>query len=135
MIQIIDGVKGSGKTGRIIDAANADAEKTSGNVVFLSTTDSYRVSIKPQIKFIYTKDEGVNGKDAVVAFVKGMLAANYDITSVFVDGTLNMLGGISVKSAEFEDFYKAIEGISNKTSVKFVLSISCDHNDLPSFVK
>lgn len=132
MVQIISGVKGSGKTGKIIEAANS--ENTNGNVVFLSTTDSYRVSIKPQIKFIDTKEEGVSGSDNVIAFIKGMLAANYDITALFIDGTLGMIKA-TADSKEFKEFYNTLVSISDKSSVKFVITVSCDEKDLQNYIK
>ena len=52
MIQVIFGKKGSGKTKRILDMANASVKEAKGNVLFIDDDKSYTLSLKPQIRFI-----------------------------------------------------------------------------------
>ena len=50
MIQVIFGKKGSGKTKRILDMANASVKEAKGNVLFIDDDKSYTLSLKPQIR-------------------------------------------------------------------------------------
>ena len=52
VIQIIFGKKGSGKTKRILDMANASLKDAKGNVFFIDISKSYTINLKPQIRFI-----------------------------------------------------------------------------------
>ena len=52
MIHLIYGAKGSGKTKRIIDMANASIDTTTGDIVFITDTNRYMYDIKYQIRFI-----------------------------------------------------------------------------------
>jgi len=55
MISVIYGAKGSGKTKRIMDAANAVAEKASGQVIFI-TDNSQSLGVNANVKFINVAD-------------------------------------------------------------------------------
>ena len=98
MIKIIEGAKGTGKTKKIIETANYGLGERKGDTVFLSTTTRYRTEIKPQIKFIDAKGEGIVGKEMLFGFIKGMLAANYDIEYIFIDGVYKIMG-VEIDSA------------------------------------
>lgn len=66
MIQVIFGKKGSGKTKRILDMANASVKEAKGNVLFIDDDKSYTLSLKPQIRFIDASEYAVKGKGAVL---------------------------------------------------------------------
>ncbi len=134
MIQIIDGEKGSGKTKKMIDLANETAVAGKGITVVLTTTDRYRMEIKPTVRFVDITEEGVNNYERLIGFIKGMLCTNYDIESVFVDGIHKMLG-VGIDSPVMADFFLALDAIGEKASVKFILTISCAKEELPGFIK
>lgn len=131
MITIIDGAKGTGKTKRILDKANGVLSEIKGDVVFLATTTRYRMEIKPQIRFIDAKTEGIANKDALVGFLKGLICGNYDIEYVFIDGFCKMLG-TELDSNEVAEFFLALDSLAEK--VNFVLTVSCDREELPAFI-
>lgn len=131
MITIIDGAKGSGKTKRILDKANGVLLETKGDAVFLATTTRYRMEIKPQIRFIDTVNEGINTKDALIGFLKGLLCGNYDIEYIFIDGFYKMMG-VALDSPEVAEFFLALENLSKH--VNFVLTVSCDREAMPAFI-
>ena len=78
MIQVIFGKKGSGKTKRILDMANASVKEAKGNVLFIDDDKSYTLSLKPQIRFIDASEYAVKGKAPFYGFLAGILAGNYD---------------------------------------------------------
>lgn len=133
MITIIDGAKGSGKTKRIINAANDALAVSKGDIVFLATTTRYRTEIKPQIKFVDTVEQGIKSKDVLFGFIKGMLSANYDIEYIFIDGVYKMMG-VSIDSPEMAELFMMLERISSLSAVKFILTISCSVEEMPEFI-
>ena len=62
MIQVIFGKKGSGKTKRILDMANASVKEAKGNVLFVDDDKSYTLSLKPQVRFVDASEYAVKGK-------------------------------------------------------------------------
>lgn len=131
MINIIYGAKGTGKTKRILDAANGAIDKTKGDIVFLAATTRYRMEVKPQIRFIDAIDEGIHTKDGLIGFVKGLLCGNYDIEYVFIDGFYKMMG-TTIDDPAVAEFFLALDNLA--AGVNFVLTVSCDKADLPPFI-
>ena len=64
MIKIICGPKGSGKTKKIIDAANAAVETAKGHLIFVTDTKRYMYDLKREIRFIDVTDYAVAGEEA-----------------------------------------------------------------------
>ena len=69
MIQVIFGKKGSGKTKRILDMANASVKEAKGNVLFVDDDKSYTLSLKPQVRFVDASEYSVKGKDSFYGFL------------------------------------------------------------------
>ena len=86
MINIIYGVKGSGKTKRIIDTANDRARTTKGSVIYVTDCADHSSEVDNSIRFIDINQYGLNDENGALCFIKGLLAGNYDITDIFIDG-------------------------------------------------
>ena len=126
MISVIYGAKGSGKTKRIIDAANEAAENASGLILFL-TDDDQSLGIKPSIRFVNISDYDVKSEEEFIGFVKGMLATNFDIQHVFIDGMSRLL---DLPADELKPAFDAMEKVDG---VEFVVSVSADK--LPKYLE
>ena len=127
MITVIYGAKGSGKTKRIIDAANQAVEAASGHVVFL-TDNNESLGINPSVRFVNLHEDKVESEEQFIGFVKGMIATNFDIQQVFIDG----LGRLFGKSpAELEDVYKMLT--DSDSDIMFTVTVSSDK--LPEYLK
>lgn len=130
MIKLIYGAKGTGKTKRIIDDANGSDAKVTGFVVYLSDTSRYRREIKNTIRFIDTTDWQIKGEDMLVGFLGGLIAGNFDIQEIYMDGAVRMIG---TTLAEMESFMKRLDAISREHNIDFVLTISSDLVNMPKF--
>ena len=86
MISIIYGAKGSGKTKRIIDAANDRARLSKGSVVYITDCADHSSVVDNGIRFIDINHYDVTDENGMLCFIKGLLAGNYDITDVYIDG-------------------------------------------------
>lgn len=132
MIKIIAGNKGSGKTKRLIDMTNDTAKTASGNIVFLDKDNSYMYEIDRAIRFVNVNDYRVQSAEMFLGFLGGMLASNYDISVIFIDAFLKLIG-INIADADW--FFTSLEQYGQKHDVTFVLSVSADPETLPDFAK
>ena len=132
MIKIIAGNKGSGKTKRLIDMTNDTAKTSAGNVVFLDKDNSYMYEIDRAVRFVNVNDYHVKSAEMFLGFLGGMLASNYDISVIFIDAFLKLIG-MDVTEADW--FFASLEQYGQKHDVTFVLSVSADPESLPDFAK
>ena len=127
MISVIYGAKGSGKTKRVIDAANLAAQSASGQVIFI-TDNADSLSVDPNVRFINLGEFGVKSEAEFIGFVKGMLATNFDIQKVFIDGMCRLLGKPAEERKPVFDTMAAVAD-----NVDFVATVSAA--TLPAFLK
>lgn len=127
MISVIYGKKGSGKTQRIMDAANAAYEKASGQVIFI-TDNNGSLGVNANIKFINVADYGVRNTYELAGFIKGMISTNFDIQAVFIDGLTRLLA--SVEADKLKPIFDTMEKFEN---VDFMATVSADK--LPNYLE
>lgn len=124
MINVIYGAKGTGKTKRIFDAANAAAEKATGQTMFITDNNS-SLGLAPNIRFVNVAEYGVRNTYELSGFLKGMLATNFDIQYVFIDG-LNRL--LAVDPDALKPIFDTMEKFGD---TEFMATVSADK--LPNF--
>lgn len=131
MIHIIYGAKGTGKTKQIIDSANSSAENSAGVVVYIDKDSTRMHDLVRKVRLVDAVSYGIDGQKCFLAFIKGMLACNFDIEKIHIDGSAKI---VSSKIEDMQVFYDGIVDISNKFNVDFVITASCDKEQLPEFV-
>ena len=92
MITLIVGKKGSGKTKKLIERTNAAVEHSNGNVIVIEKGTKLTYDITHEARLIDTESYDIQGVDALVGFISGICAANYDVTDILVDSTLKIIG-------------------------------------------
>ncbi len=127
MISVIYGAKGSGKTKRIIDATNAASEKASGQVIFI-TDNGDSLAVKAGVRFVNLAEYGIKSVDEFAGFLKGMLATNFDIQHVFIDGVSRLL---DLPADGLKPAFDAMEKVAG--NVEFVVAVSADK--LPKYLE
>ena len=134
MIGLIYGPKGSGKTKEILRRANDALEVSKGNIVYITDTAEYTRSIPTAIRYVnaaeYLPEGGKITEEALLGFVKGVIASNSDVTEIFIDGLARMLGE---GADDLEEFFVRLDGLSDHAGVQFCISLTCDK--LPKFLK
>lgn len=131
MIKLIVGTKGSGKTKAMIDQIN-DAVKTSkGNVVVVEKGMKLTYDIAPAARLIDLDEYKIAGGEMLYGFVAGLMASNYDITDLYIDGILKVLDHDINRLGAVLDEMAAIAG----DSVKVTVTVSADEVALPHDVK
>lgn len=132
MIKIICGTKGSGKTKKIIDAANGAIEKAKGHLIFITDTKRYMYDLKRDIRFIDVSDYSIAGEEALCGFIKGAIAGGYDNEYVFIDGVARIAGK---ELKDMAQLFYMLEKVATLRSLTVTLTCSCAEEDLPDFIK
>lgn len=134
MINLIYGAKGSGKTKEILRRANEALEVSKGNIVYITDTTEYSSSIPAAIRYVnaseYLPENGKVSEEALLGFVKGVIASNSDVTEIFIDGLARML---KEDAENLEEFFVRLDSVSDRAGVNFCISLTCDK--LPKFLK
>jgi hypothetical protein len=130
MINLIPGKKGTGKTKILVDAIVKASEEATGNVVCIERGMKLTYDIPSKVRLVDAEEYGITSYDAFYGFVAGLLAGNYDIQEIFVDGILR-IGGRD---------YDALGAMLEKVSVlakdvKLTFTVSADVDELPEKVK
>ena len=131
MIKIIYGPKGTGKTKIIIDEANSKIETAKGHLIFITNTKRYMYDLKREIRMIDTSDYQIAGEEALCGFVKGVVAANNDNESLFIDGAAR-IAGKEIK--DMPAFYYMLDKLSEENGLTVYVTCSADKGELPEFV-
>ena len=92
MIKLIVGTKGSGKTKAMVDMINNATQTTTGNVVVIEKCMNLTYHIDYKARLIDMDEYKISGYDMLYGFISGVLAGNYDITELFVDGMIRVGG-------------------------------------------
>ncbi len=136
MIKLITGAKGTGKTKIIIDMANDNVETAKGDIVFITDTDRYMYSLRYQVRVINTsclkKVNGAVDEKELMGFIKGILAGNHDIETLYIDGAHRMLAR---PVSAMEDFFTDIYAVAKTTDTRFVLTVSENEENFPEFLR
>ena len=123
MIKLFIGGKGSGKTKTLIEMVNNAVTESKGNVVCIEKGDKLIHDITYKARLIDTDAYAVVDADALYGFIAGILASNSDITDVFVDSALKIIGN---DVAAFEVMLKKLEKITGDVNLVMTSSIAVE---------
>ena len=129
MIRLIMEVKGSGKTKRLIEEANAASQSSDGCVMCIEYGRDLSYELKPQVRLIDAKTYGIDDAEEFYGFACGVLAANYDVTDLFIDSALKICGG---DMASFAEFMFRIEKIIDERNINCLVTASAFADSLPA---
>ena len=132
MITLIVGKKGSGKTKKLIERANDTIEKSDGNVVVVEKGLKLTYDISHQARLIDTDAYGIQGMDALCGFISGICAGNYDVTDIFVDSTIKIIGQDPKVLAAYVEKMNALSALAD---TQITLLASVELGDIPEEIK
>lgn len=130
MIQIITGRKGSGKTKILLGMIDDAVKASNGDIICIEKCMKLTYSINHKVRLVDADRFNISGFDTFYGFVAGVLAGNYDIKEVFVDGILK-IGG-----RNYDELGAMLEKLDILTGddVNMVFTISEDSENLPESV-
>ena len=129
MIKLIVGRKGSGKTKILLDMVKEGVKNTDGNVVFIDNSDQHTFELDHSVRLINAINYHVTDINSFRGFIAGILAGNYDITEIYVDAILRIVG------RDYDKLCEMLGKIDEITKeVKLVFTVSADLSELPESV-
>ena len=133
MVELLIGKKGTGKTKVLLDNVNHAATNANGNVVFISNNTSHNMyDINSKVRMSDTSEFEITSWDEFLGFICGIISGNFDITNIFVDGTLKI---VKDSMEGFEEFLRKLDDMSKKFNINFELSVSVDADSAPDYIK
>lgn len=133
MVNVIMGIKGTGKTKRLISMVREASEKEAGDVVCIEKQTNLMFDIPHSVRLICTADYSFGTYEYIKGFISGLHAGNYDITHIFIDSLYKMLDENNME--ETEKFLHWCNEFSERENVKFTLTISEDEANAPESIK
>ena len=127
MIHVIMGLKGSGKTKKLIDAVHQTVETAAGDVVCIEYGKTLTYDLNYRVRLVDAKEYGIHSADLLKGFLSGLHAGNFDITHVFVDNLYKTInkpvdGGLE----EVDAFLAWAARFAEVNSMNLTFSISED---------
>ena len=101
MIHVIMGLKGSGKTKKLIDGINAAVARASGDVVCIEYGKKLTYDVTYKVRLVDSQEYGIKSAEMLKGFLSGMHAGNFDITHVFIDNLYKTIGADLASAEEF----------------------------------
>ena len=92
MIQVIMGLKGSGKTKKLIDSINTAVAEANGDVVCIEYGKKLTYDVNYRVRLVDSQEYGINNLDMLKGFLSGLHAGNFDITNVYIDNLYKTIG-------------------------------------------
>ena len=124
LVSVIMGLKGAGKTKQLIELVNKAVEEEQGDVVCIEKGSKLRYDIPYQVRLVEASLYDFHGYHFLKGFISGLHSANYDITHIFIDSLLRILG-VEVDD-KLEDFLIWCERFCEREKVKFTITVSAD---------
>ena len=101
MIHVIMGLKGSGKTKKLIEAINTAVASANGDVVCIEYGRKLTYDLSYKVRLVDSKEYGINSPAMLKGFLSGLHAGNFDITNVFIDNLYKTIGDDTAAGEEF----------------------------------
>lgn len=127
MIQLVLGPSGSGKTTHMIDQANEEHKSHSGHLVFVDNDDSQMFRLDHSVRLINMKQYHINSMDRLYGLLAGMLARDFDIERVFIDGLYAEL----LQDGGFQNNLEALITLSAENNADFIIGLNLTPQDIP----
>jgi len=133
LVKLIMGLKGSGKTKKMMDLLKVAIENENGDIIFIDKDKKLIYDIPYTVRLVHGNDYGICNNAQFKGFVSGIHAGNYDITHVFIDNFFKMLDNTSNEA--IEELLAWLDNFSEKENVKFTISASADVEGLSEGIK
>lgn len=129
MINLVLGEQGVGKTKYLVEEANKEKEKGNNNIVFVDTDDSQINTLDHKVRLINAKSYKISNIDGLLGFIGGILARDYDIGKIFLDGIYDI---IDINKDNIEELSQRLKDLSEYSKSDIYLGLDWTKEDVPS---
>ena len=123
MIKVIMGLKGSGKTKKLIDSIKDSVANAHGDVVCIEFGQKLTYDLPHKVRLVDSKEYGISNPDMLKGLLSGLHAGNYDITNVYID---NLYKTIGTDRAAGEDFILWCAKFAEENYMEITVTVSDD---------
>ena len=132
MVKIIMGLKGTGKTKALIDSVNASVAEDHGSVVCIEKGTKLRYDISHAARLISAEEYKLDDYEKFFGFVNGILAANFDITHLYIDSITKICNN-NINMNDLQSFIENLEHVSKDTDI--IITVSEDPEKATEYIK
>ena len=125
MIHVIMGLKGTGKTKKLLDSINETLTKANGDIVCIEYGKKLTYDVNYRVRLVDSQEYAISSSDMLKGFLSGLHAGNFDITNVYID---NLYKTIGTDRAAGEEFVIWCAGFAEANNMNITITISDDPN-------
>ena len=123
MIHVIMGLKGSGKTKKLLDSIQETVSSASGDVVCIEYGKKLTYDVNYRVRLVDYKEYGISNVCMHKGQLSGLHAGNFDITHVYID---NLYKTIGVDRAAGEEFILWCAEFAKTNNMEITVTVSDD---------
>jgi hypothetical protein len=117
------GLKGSGKTKRLVSAIKEAAQSARGDVVCIEYDRKLTYDLPHKVRLVDSKEYGINNVDKLKGLLCGQQDDDYDITNVYIDNLYKTIGD---DRAAGEEFLLWCAGFAEANLMEITVTVSDD---------
>ena len=133
MVKLIMGLKGSGKTKKLVDLVRGAVDEGNGDVVVIEKERKLTYDIPYQARLIDAGSYDIGTYEFLKGLICGIHAGNYDITHFYIDNFYKLVDDES--SGALVAFVTWLDKFSEDEKIEFYISISADPEAVPDTLK
>ena len=123
MIHVIMGLKGSGKTKKLLDSVHEAVSSASGDVVCIEYGKKLTYDVNYRVRLVDSQEYGISNPCMLKGFLSGLHAGNFDITHVYIDNLYKTIGN---DRAEGEAFILWCAEFAKTNNMEITVTVSDD---------
>ena len=133
MIKIYIGLKGCGKTKKLIDAVIDAINIEKGNVVCITEGNRLMHDIDRSARLVDTESFDIANFDMFTGMLAGIIAQDFDVTHIFIDSIFKSVPNESIEN--IDTLVTALEKLEAKFNVSFTMMVSAEESAATDLVK
>ena len=127
------GLKGSGKTKKLVELVRESVAKEDGDVVVIEKERKLTYDIPYQARLIDAGTYDIGSYEFLKGLICGVHSGNYDITHVYIDNFYKLINDKSPEA--LVNFVAWLDGFSKAESIDFVVSVTADAETAPEAIR
>ena len=132
MIRVILGLKGSGKTKKLIESIHETLTHANGDVVCIEYGKKLTYDVNYKVRLVDSQEYAITNADMLKGFLSGLHAGNFDITNVFIDNLYKTIGN---DVAAAEAFIAWCATFAEANNMNITMTVSEDPANVSESVK
>ncbi|MCI5839968.1 MAG: hypothetical protein SOZ89_01130 [Peptoniphilaceae bacterium] len=128
MIKFVVGPSGSGKTKWLIEQANEEKKKGNENIVFIDSDDEHIFTLDYGVRLVNASEYFINSSEKLLGFIAGILARDYDIGKIYIDGIYDI---VEISKNNIDELTSDLERLSQKYDADIYFGLNLQKTDLP----